>query len=152
MTRFGLMLGLASLGVAAQAQQMANGPDKDLFVKTCSRCHEVDRVLSQRQDKAGWEATVAKMQGYGLVADEADLKRIINYLSINLPAEAVSKFNINTAAQIDFEAKFSLKRSVAAAIIAYREKNGPFKSIDDLKKVPGMDAAKVDAEKASLTI
>ena len=129
---------------------MANGPDKDLFLKTCSQCHEIDRVMSQRQDRAGWDATIAKMKGYGMQTDEADLKRIIDYLSVNLPAETVSKLNINTATRIDFESALSLKRSIAAAIIEYRDKNGPFKSIDDLKKVPGVDPAKIDEKRSSL--
>jgi competence protein ComEA len=136
----------------SSAQQLPDGPDKNLFVKTCSQCHEIDRVMSQRQDKAGWEATVAKMKGYGMQTDEADLKRIIDYLSVNLPAEAVTKLNINTATRIDFESALSLKRSVAAAIIEYREKNGPFKSIDDLKKIPGVDPAKIDEKKSSLSL
>jgi competence protein ComEA len=148
--RFVLLTGCAVLSLNTHAQQMPDGPEKDLFVKTCSRCHEVERALSQRQDKVGWQATVAKMQGLGLQADEADLRRIIDYLSANLPAETVEKMNINTATRIDFEATLSVKRSVAAAIIEYREKNGPFKSVDDLKKVPGVNAEKVDAKKSNL--
>lgn len=145
-----LLLVLAT--TRSHAQQMANGPDKDLFVKTCSSCHEIDRVLSQRQDQAGWEATVAKMKGYGLQADDADLKRIISYLAVNLPPEAATKLNINTATRVDFEAILGVKRSTAAAIIDYRDKNGSFKSVDDLKKVPGVDPAKVDEKKSDLTV
>jgi competence protein ComEA len=37
-----------------------------------------------------------------------------------------------------------------AKIVEYREKNGPFKSIDALKKVPGVDAAKIEAKKDRL--
>jgi len=142
---------IAGLPKTAHAQ-MAEGPDRDLFVKTCSKCHEIERVLSQRQDQAGWEATISKMQGYGLQADDTDLKRIIAYLATNLPAEKISKLNINTASRIDFEAALSVKRSVASAIIDYREKNGNFKSVEDLKQVPGVDSATVDAKKDSLTI
>jgi competence protein ComEA len=150
--RCGLGLGFALAAAGAHGQQLPDGADKDLFVKTCSKCHEIERVLSQRQDAGGWTATVDKMQGYGLVADDADLKRIIAYLSTNLPAQTITKLNVNTAEQIDLEAALSLKRSVAGAIIAYREKNGPFKSLDDLKKVPGVDAAVVDDHKAKLTL
>jgi len=50
-------------------------------------------------------------------------------------------------AAIEMESRLSLKRSQAAAIIAYRTKNGKFKSIEDLKKVPGVDAAKIEAKK-----
>jgi competence protein ComEA len=149
--RLGLIF-FAATTATASAQQMADGPDKTLFVKTCSQCHEIDRVMSQRQDKAGWDATITKMKGYGMQADEADLKRIIDYLSVNLPAETVAKLKINTATRIEFESALSLKRSVAAAIIEYREKNGPFKSVDDLKKVPGVDPAKIDEKKSGLSL
>jgi competence protein ComEA len=44
----------------------------------------------------------------------------------------------------------SLLRSQAALIIQYRDKNGGFKSIEDLKKVPGVDAAKIEARKDRL--
>lgn len=149
-------VGIFSLFFAAStpllsAQQMAEGPDKDLFVSTCSRCHEIERVLSKRQDAEGWKATISKMQGYGMQAPEVDLKRITSYLAVNLPAEKIEKMNINTAARIDFEAKLGVKRSVAAAIVDYRDKNGNFKSVDDLKKVPGIDPAVIDAKKDDLT-
>jgi len=146
-----LFLGVACSVPNARAQ-MADGPDKDLFIKTCTKCHEVERALSKRQDKTGWQETVAKMQGMGLQADDADLKRIIDYLAINLPADAILKLNINTATRIDLESSLSIKRSVAAAIIDYREKNGAFQSVEDLKKVPGVDATVIDAKKSSLTI
>ena len=57
------------------------------------------------------------------------------------------KLKINEAEAIDIESALSLKRSQAAAVIQYREKNGPFKSIEDLKKVPGIDSAKIEAKK-----
>ena len=41
----------------------------------------------------------------------------------------------------------SLLRREAAAVIAYRDKVGGFKSIDDLRKVPGVDFKKFDAAK-----
>ena len=68
----------------------------------------------------------------------------------HFPAEDVPRLNVNKATAIELEAGLSLRRSQAAALIAYREKNGDFKSLDDLKKVPGLDAAKLDAKKDRL--
>ena len=42
------------------------------------------------------------------------------------------------------------KRSEAAIIIRYRAEHGHFKSIEDLKKVPDIDVAKIEAKKDSL--
>jgi len=49
--------------------------------------------------------------------------------------------NINTATQSELEGVKGLGPSKAKAIIEYREKNGPFKSVDDLDKVKGFGNA-----------
>ncbi len=109
-------------------------------------------MLSQRQDHNGWQTTVSKMQSLGLQADAADVRRIVDYLAKNFPAEVGTKLNLNLATAVEFEAAFSLHRSTAAAVIRYREQVGGFKSIDDLKKIPGVSAAKVENRKPNLTI
>ena len=50
------------------------------------------------------------------------------------------------------ELRSQLRLSVAEAVALreYREKNGPFKSVEDLKKVSGLDAAKIEGFKAKL--
>lgn len=42
--------------------------------------------------------------------------------------------------------------SKAAAIIAYREKHGPFQSVDDLKKVQGIGEATLERNRDKLTV
>jgi competence protein ComEA len=79
------------------------------------------------------------------------MRAVLNYLSDHYPADAVLRINVNKARAIDLESGLSLLRSQAALIIQYREKNGDFKSIEDLKKVPGVDAAKIEAKKDRLT-
>ncbi len=146
-----MFMAAAICSEAAHAQLPA-GVDRNLVQSTCTRCHEVDRVLSQRQDHDGWQTTVSKMQALGLQADAADIHRIVDYLAKNFPADAGPKLNINQASAAELEAAFSLHRSTAAAVIRYRDQVGGFKSVDDLKKVPGVSAAKVDSKKTSLTI
>ena len=41
-------------------------------------------------------------------------------------------------------------RKETAAVIAYRDKHGPFKSVEDLKKVPGIDVKEIEAHKDRL--
>jgi competence protein ComEA len=72
---------------------------------------------------------------------------ILDYLSKHYPAGEVPPINVNEASAIELESRLSLRRSQAAAVIAYREKNGNFKSIEDLKKVPNLDAAKIEEKK-----
>ena len=42
--------------------------------------------------------------------------------------------------------------SEAAAVIQYREKHGRFKTLDDLKKVPGLDFKKIDSRRDFMTV
>ena len=39
---------------------------------------------------------------------------------------------------------------MAKEIVDYRTKNGPYKTLDDLKKVPNVDAKKLDLKKGVL--
>lgn len=147
----GRIAAIALLIVPAAFAQLPEGPGKAETEKVCSNCHELARSVSLRQDRSGWEATVNKMAGLGATASDADLQRIIDYLTAHYAPEEIPRIKINSARAIELESGLSLRRSEAAAVIAYRDKHGPFKSIEDLKKVPGIDAAKIEAKKDRLT-
>ena len=130
--------------------QMADGPGRTEVQKVCTQCHELERSISLRQDRAGWQATMDKMSNMGMKATDEDMLAVLNYLSLHYPADPIARLNVNKARAIDLEAALSLLRSQAALIIQYRAKNGDFKSIEDLKKVPGVDVAKIEAKKDRL--
>ena len=61
--------------------------------------------------------------------------------------------DINTAdAKTLDEAMQGVGAKKAQAIVANREKNGPFKSVDDLRRVKGISARIVDENRANLTV
>jgi competence protein ComEA len=91
-----------------------------------------------------------KMVALGAKITDQEYSAVLEYLSKNFPAEELPKLNVNKATAIEFESRLTLTRSQAAAIIHYRAKHGPFKSIQDLKKVPGVDAAKIESKKDRL--
>jgi competence protein ComEA len=129
---------------------MPDGAGKEETRKLCSQCHELEKSLSPRQDRAGWQRTVKKMTDFGMKGTEKEIGDALDYLSRNYPADEVPKINVNKAEAIDLESGLSLKRSEAAAIIRYRDSKGPFKSIDELKNVPGLDYTKIEARKDRL--
>ena len=131
--------------------QMPEGPGKAETEKVCKQCHEIERSFSQRQGREGWQQTMDKMVTLGAEITDKEYTAVLEYLVKNYPAEEMPKLNVNKATAIEFESRLSLPRSQAAAIIQYREKNGPFKSVQDLEKVPGVDITKIVAKKDRLS-
>jgi competence protein ComEA len=127
--------------------QLPEGPGRAETEKLCKGCHELARSVSRRQDRDGWRATLDKMVAFGTKGTDEEFALILDYLSKNFAAEALPPVNVNTAAAIELESRLSLRRSQAAALIAYRKKHGKFESIDDVKKVPGLDVEKIEEKK-----
>jgi competence protein ComEA len=151
-SRIVLLTAALIVSAAGGWAQLPDGEGKAETARICKGCHELERSISPRQDRVGWQQTMDKMVSLGAEITDQDYNTILNYLAKNYPGEEMPKLNINKASAIEFESRLTLPRSQAAAIIEYRTKNGPFKAIDDLKKVPGVDAARIDAKKDRLTL
>ncbi len=63
-----------------------------------------------------------------------------------------ASIDINTADAKALETLNGIGPAKAAAIVEYRSKNGPFKSVDDLEKVPGIGASTISKNRDSLSI
>jgi competence protein ComEA len=129
------------------AVELPEGPGKAELEKLCLQCHDLAKSVSLRQDRNGWGVTMTKMIAMGMKGADHEMQAALDYLTANFPPEALPPININTARAIQLESRFSLKRSEAAAILKYRKENGPFKTLDDVKNVPGIDFAKIEAKK-----
>jgi competence protein ComEA len=139
----------ASLSIG-QAKQLPDGPGKAETQKLCSQCHELDKAFTLSQDRAGWQSTIEKMVGFGMKGTEKEMGAVLEYLVKNFPADELPRIDVNKAEAIELESGLSLKRSQASAIVRYRSQHGPFKSIEDLKKVPGVDVEKIVSKKDRL--
>jgi competence protein ComEA len=64
---------------------------------------------------------------------------------------AFAAVNVNTASQSELESLAGVGPVKAKAIIDYRQKNGPFKSLEDLDKVPGIGKGTLDKMKNDIT-
>lgn len=62
------------------------------------------------------------------------------------------KVNINTATQEELDTLPGIGPSIASKIIDYREQNGKFNSIEEIKEVSGIGEAKYEKIKDSITI
>ena len=120
------------------------GVGRALVIRSCSGCHDVTRAASVRLTREGWVAVVENMIARGARITDAEFPEVVDYLATNFAGEAPRPVNVNTAPAIDLESVLGLLRREAAAIVAYREANGPFKEIADLMKVSGLEYKKIE--------
>jgi competence protein ComEA len=150
----GLLLAAPAVAQQAAQQQQTHpefpeGPGKATLLKVCGTCHSPDNVIADGQDRAGWESTITKMAGFGADATDEQFTEILDYLTKNFPP-ASAPVNVNKATAAQLQSGLGLTAAESDSVIKYREKNGDFKTIDDLKKVPDVDAKKLDAKKDHL--
>lgn len=62
------------------------------------------------------------------------------------------RINVNTATVSELERLPGIGPAKAAAIFSYREKNGPFRTVEDLAGVPGIGLKTVESLKESITL
>jgi competence protein ComEA len=127
---------------ASLTQDLPDGPGKDTLLKLCRDCHDLDTVTVENRTREGWKKTMAKMVERGAEGTDEEFELIVNYLTKNF-----GRINVNKAAAAEIASYLGFSTKEAEAIVQYREKNGAFKDWKEVKKVEGMDPAKVDAKK-----
>jgi DNA uptake protein ComE-like DNA-binding protein len=84
------------------------------------------------------------MVGLGMKGSDEEIAKVLEYLSENFKGEALRPLNLNRGTAIELESIAGLLKKEAAAWIGHRTKVGPCKSLDDLKKVPGVPFKKIN--------
>src|SRR5450432_2592013 len=132
----GLWIGVIQSPAAAQSneQQPPPGPAKDKLVKLCSGCHEVDLVAARRHTKTEWQGVMEDMVARGADGSEEELALVVEYLNKNL-----GKISVNSVKAKELEEGLKISEHDAQAIVAWREQHGKFKSLEEVRKVPGVD-------------
>ena len=90
------------------------------------------------------------MAGLGATGSDEEYTEILEYLSKNFPP-VTSKINMNKATAAELESQLGFTTKQAADIVAYRQKNGNFKTVDDLKKVPDLNIMEISARRNRMT-
>lgn len=142
--RFSLAF-LLAFGLGAQT--LPDGPGKETFQMVCSMCHSPTAVIGKQGTKQWWQSKVTEMLQEVTDVPDSDADAIVNYLARNFP---IVKINVNKATAKEIEAGLELTPAESESIVQYRSVHGNFKSLDDLKKVPGLDAVKIESKKDHL--
>jgi competence protein ComEA len=86
--------------------------------------------------------TIDVMRGLGAKGTEDQFASVRRYLLRNH-----TKVNVNTQSAAEIAPVLEISETAARALVKFREEKGPFKTLDDVKKVPGLDPAKMDERK-----
>lgn len=144
---FVLLLCLALPAVfAAENDDLPEGEGKETFVKMCSNCHALKRVVKVRFPKKFWESVVDDMVSRGAEGTEEETTMVISYLSRNFG----KPLDINKSSAKQITAGLSFSPAHADLIVKYRTENGPFKTYEDLEKVPGISRKILDEQKKNI--
>jgi competence ComEA-like helix-hairpin-helix protein len=164
MIGFAPAIGRAIVGSIMTASALApatlpEGEGSRLTMRVCGGCHGIEVATSYRLTKAGWSRVVDKMALDGANATDEEFDLIVAYLAKNFgktpsaglsPAAVPAKLNVNKASPVQLEKHLALSRQEAAAIVRYRDEHGGYKNLRDLKKVPGLNVNKIEANKDRL--
>jgi competence ComEA-like helix-hairpin-helix protein len=138
-------LAVLSSAPAAKAQDLPEGKGKDLVDQVCGSCHGTDLVSARRATKEGWGYIVDDMVSRGASASNDQVQTIKEYLAKNF-----GQVNVNKADAAEIASVLEITPAQAEAIVKYRGDHPPYKSLDDVKKAPGLETAKLDNKKDRL--
>ena len=149
MRTFLLAVAAMLAAVPAAAQTLPAGPGRDTTVKVCGTCHAPERGAAVKLTREGWREVLAKMTTLGARGTDAEMAEVLEYLSTHFKGEAMAALNLNRATSIELEAIVGMLRKESAAWMAARQKT-PCATLEDLKKVPGVDFAKIEKRRDRL--
>jgi competence protein ComEA len=142
-------IGGALLTAAASAQtpppsgsMFPDGQGKAALIKVCSDCHGAEAAVGQFKTRDEWSKTLDEMAANGAQGTDEEWNQILDYLDKNFSLILVNKADPKQLANA-----LDVPADTAESVVKYREEHGRFSGIDDLKKVPGLDVAKVEARK-----
>jgi competence protein ComEA len=137
----GALAALLAMSAAVSSQdRFPDGAGKADVIKVCSGCHDAEIILANLKTPGEWNETLQNMATQGADATPEQWKAIEQYIDHHFAMVMVNK-----APADEIQLALDVTPEIAAALVKYRQDKGPFKTIDDVKKVPGIEAAKVDA-------
>ena len=106
-------LSLASAAASASAADvLPPGKAHDLVTRTCSACHGLAVVTSQRHDADGWDQIVGVMVQRGAKATDSEQDQIVDYLAANFgtkPAAGAKSAKATTLGKAAYHSALSAR-------------------------------------------
>ena len=124
---------------------LPDAPGKEVLARVCSVCHGLDYLVPSDRTAPQWRDTLATMKTAGALASDEEWKAMAEYVMAN-----IAYLNVNKATVEEVRLVFDVDEKIAQGLVAYRDTQGGFKTIEDLQQVPDLDSKRIDALKARL--
>ena len=136
--------GAALLASPLRAQTTSDDPltvqETASLKAVCGKCHNLQVVLGARMSYDAWHDTVQSMIDRGAQGTDEQLDDVMDYLHRNL-----TTINVNVVDVEELGIVLEAPDSVVKAVVS-RRKIKKFESLADLKSVPGINGAVLDAK------
>jgi competence protein ComEA len=127
---------------AALQDPLPKGPGKETVESVCGVCHEVDTAIGTRRHAAEWQQMIDAMINRGAMGTDDEFKTVFEYLSRHFGV-----VNVNKAPATEIQHVLEVPLAEAEAIVRHREQHGEFKTVEEVQRVPGVDAKAMDVRK-----
>ncbi len=119
----------------------SDAADNAIFISICGSCHGTTLVEGLRTELE-WREEINQMIKIGARATPAQLRSVMRVL-----ARTLTKVNVNSAEPAQISPVLDLSDEVAQALVKRRTLAGKFKTLEDLKLIPGVDPEKLEARR-----
>ena len=126
----------------AIGQKPGSDPEDQMTYRAiCGSCHGTSLVEGLRTEQE-WREEVAQMVKIGARGTEAQFETVFRVL-----ARTLTKVNVNTAEAERLAPVLDVSAATALEMVKRRASAGGFKTLEELKRIPGVDPVKLEARK-----
>jgi len=121
-------------------------PGRDVAVRICLDCHPTSDITNRRESRFKWAVIVEEMIGEGAKINDKDFETLTVYLSVAFGR----KVKVNEVTAKVIAETLDIAAEDADRIVKRRNERGPFKSWQEIAAIPGIDAKRVEEQRANL--
>jgi cytochrome c5 len=92
-----LAIACVALAASVAAQDLPQGPGRDIVAKRCMSCHEADIIAQQRLSRSGWTRSVDKMVRWGAIVEPEERESMLDFLAAHFAPRPAASHIVATA-------------------------------------------------------
>jgi len=142
---FTVALVAVSVASVAPAAESTAEADRQAVQQVCGHCHTVDVFLNKPRAWERWNDVFADMTQRGATGTDEQLTRVTRFFLENL-----TLVNVNSSPADELKWVLGVRDDVMQTILARRE-HQPFRNLEELRGVAGVDGQVLEQRKSRIS-